>query len=273
MSKNRPEPTMELVDITPELAKEFLTKNAVNRRVRPDIVERLSKIILNGEWQVNADTFRFDWNGNMIDGQHRALAILATGVTVKSYVATGLAPESQETIDMGIKRTLSDILHLRGEKNTNQLAATISLLFRWDQTVIFNNARNNPTPGQALAFLEKHPEIRDAVRTSLRLSPKVDLSSTIIAACYYRFHEIDPDDARDFWQAVTTGFYLDESPARPDSSPYVLTKFLNREGRGQHKTPQYILHGMVVKAWNAYRENRSVRLLSFKASERFPEPV
>jgi hypothetical protein len=277
MTKSKESPTIEQITLTPELAKEFMAKNVSNRPLRPIYVEVLSKAILNGEWMLTGDPIRFDWNGHLFDGQHRCQAVIATGVAIPTYVASGFDPKTQEVVDSGVKRSLGDTLHLRGEKSHNHLAAAINLMWRWDNSYIVNNQRNNPTRGQALAYLDEHPELRDAVRAASRLHGKIDISNTVIAACWYRFNQIDSDDCRDFWEATTTGFHLDQSPARPDSAPYALARYADRTMRGRHRTPSFVMHGVVVKAWNAYREGRSVKFLSFKAggtqAEKFPEPV
>ena len=65
----------KIVDITPEMAREYLEKNSHNRRLSERSVRNLATAIKNGEWQVNGEAIKVDKEGNLLDGQHRLSAI------------------------------------------------------------------------------------------------------------------------------------------------------------------------------------------------------
>lgn len=265
--------------ITPEMAKEWLNHNPRNRDLRPTHVEKLARDILLGEWEYNGDPIRFDKDGNLIDGQHRLLAIVATGIPVDSDVIEGMPTSVQERVDTNRwGRTLKDVLKLRGESNATTLAAALNLIFRWQAGAVRPKAENNPSHGQAIALLEKHPEIRDAVAHGSRLhSLGVRMSTATIAACWYVFSKINDEDCRDFWNAVGTGFYIDGTAASVTSGPYRLQRYLTAEMRGKHRVEQVVKHAVTIKAWNAYRRGADIQLLGWKQGgskrEQFPEAV
>lgn len=277
--------------ITPEMADAFLQRNTNNRNPKPAQVQRISMALLLGEWMYNGEAIKFDWYGVLLDGQNRLLAIKATGVPAESLIVEGLPPESQETMDGIVPRRLSDILKWKGEKDPTSLAALINLVHIWDHNGLRNASAYRPTKGQALDLLNRHPEIREALRAGQAIARKVPVGVTLASACWFRFNLLDPDDNKDFWHAVTTGFHIptDEQIAEaqangepavgkasePETGTYLVAAYLRRD-KERREVPQWVKHAMIIKAWNLYRDGETRRHLSFKSggqkSEKFPEP-
>jgi len=119
--------------ITPELAAKFLERNKVNRPVRPLRVLLLAENIRNGEWITTHQGIAFDRNGNLIDGQHRLLAMIQSGVPCMTFVTTGCDPKSYSVIDIGSKRTFSDSLRI--EKYELQPSSLFARILSSNKTV------------------------------------------------------------------------------------------------------------------------------------------
>lgn len=92
-------PVTMILDVTPELAEKFLIQNTRNRKLRSAHLKAIVRELKEGKWQFNGDALRFDSKGTLVDGQHRLHAILLSGVTAKTLVMFGLAPEVYEDID------------------------------------------------------------------------------------------------------------------------------------------------------------------------------
>ena len=107
--------------VTPEMAAHFLQKNINNRVYRKNWVTHLSNVIKNGEWLVTHQGIAFDKNKNLIDGQHRLLAIIESGIPVKINVTFDAGEDTFSCIDTGVKRTLSD--STRFPKRTAEVCA------------------------------------------------------------------------------------------------------------------------------------------------------
>jgi hypothetical protein len=261
------------------LARLWLKKNTHNRGLKPALIDRLTKQILLGEWELNGETIKFDTDGVLLDGQNRLHAIASAEVPCPSYVIFDLPHKAQETVDMGNRRSLADILKLRGEKANVALATTLNWIWRLEQGRPRSKFENNPTPGQALALLEKHPEIRDAMRNASRIAGHKawKLSPPIIAALWFKFSQLDEEDNKNFWEGVATGFYANGSHVGHDSGPYALQRWLQHDQNTLRETAGWIKAALIIKAWNAYRNGSTVKLLAFKAGgarpESFPEPV
>lgn len=119
-------PTMELVSITPELAKVWLGSNLVNRHVRKSVVARYAADMVAGRWRGADSMFILRTDGVLLDGQHRLLAIVESGVTVEAWVQTkdAFLDPMDLRADTGITRSAVDILGV-----TTNLAAVARVLY------------------------------------------------------------------------------------------------------------------------------------------------
>jgi hypothetical protein len=110
--------------VTPEIATHFLQKNQGNRDYRKSWVAHLSRIIKNGEWMVTHQGIALDKTGNLIDGQHRLLAIIDSGMPVQINVTYDAEANTYECIDLGVKRNLADVT--RFNKKTAEVCSVMS---------------------------------------------------------------------------------------------------------------------------------------------------
>lgn len=108
--------------VTPSVAEKFLAQNKSNRKVRPSWVDSLADSISRGEWLVTHQGIAFNNKGELIDGQHRLMAILQSKGAVKVMVTRGLKSDAFSVLDNGIKRTLTD------QTNINRKTAEICTL-------------------------------------------------------------------------------------------------------------------------------------------------
>ena len=124
-----------IVDLTPELANEWIgTMPEFQRKASPVCVAEYAKDMADGRWiSGTGDAFRFNKQGQMIDGQHRCLAVIESGCTIQATVIDGLDDEVYLVLDKGRKRTAADAI---GGKNATVRAAIAKSLI----------ALNNGTP-------------------------------------------------------------------------------------------------------------------------------
>jgi hypothetical protein len=280
VSGEHPIATTETVDLAK--AVEWLGVNVNNRRESQSTITRFADAMLRGEWKLNGEAIKFDWNGHLMDGQTRLTAVIRAAetdptVSFRTLVIRNLPPEVKATMDSGRKRTLADNLTMAGEVNTLALAAALNRLHLWEEgeTAMRNPSAYLLTYAQAAEMLERMPRIRDAVKIAQSISGRMggfNVNRAVLAACVYRFHQLEPRDSVAFWTAVADGVGLQKT-----SPMMVLRKTLIANAARKQKYPPFIIHALVVKAWNAYREGRPIELLTFRGGgaspEKFPEPV
>lgn len=120
--------THTTVRVGPDKAQAWLGRNTSNRKVRPARVREYAAAMTEGRWLYTADPVRFDEDGKLIDGQHRLMAIVRSGVEIEMHVVRGLSRHAQDALDTGAARTAADALKVRGFRNGPQLAGTVPIV-------------------------------------------------------------------------------------------------------------------------------------------------
>ena len=125
----------QVMNVTPEMATQWLRSNTANRKPSQAAVKRWAEIMKAHSWKLCSDAIAFDVNGVLINGQHRLMAVIESGMTQPFLVAYNFPAESKEACDIGKKRQLHEILTIGGY-DISQLHASVCkfLLTPWDQT-------------------------------------------------------------------------------------------------------------------------------------------
>jgi hypothetical protein len=258
----------EIMDMTPEGAAAVLEDNTRNRSIRSEYVLKLAAAMERGEWSVNGEPIQIAEDGTLLNGQHRLNAVVESGVTVPMLVVRGLPLDSQMTMDSGLRRNLSDVLALHGENETTNLAAMLGMLYRYrNGHRMDNSGRSAPTPTEALALLEKESGIKEGLPLARRVLRETSLRVSVTALLVYLFEEADPGQGERFFEALCV------SESEPNGSPVrALQSILDRaRNERTYRTSTYVLFAMVIKAFNAWREERDIFVLAFKPWGANPE--
>lgn len=264
-------PRVGKMTITPEQAKAILAdRNNHNRRVSPNVVARYARDMTNGDWLLNGDAVRFAADGTLLDGQHRLHAIAKAGVTIQTVVVWNLPVEAQATMDDGRKRTMANVLELAERP---QSAKTVASILRrailWERGVVSTGGSAAPSKSEMQRYLDEHPEVVEAatVAEHIRNSRGIRCAASTLGLAYYLFAAKSKPMADQFFDSLRTGAGLEET-----SPILVLRNKLVAEGSTRLATEQPEVLGWFIKAWNAHRAGRGIKLLRLKANETFPEP-
>ena len=108
------EMVVEVVDITPEYAKELLNLNTDNRTLRDKRVKMYADDMINGDWKLNGESIVIGNDGVVKNAQHRLEAIVKSGVTLEHQIVVRVPKEEANCYDTGLQRTTKDIVHYTG---------------------------------------------------------------------------------------------------------------------------------------------------------------
>lgn len=257
--------------VTPEMAARWLAGHSNYRNLRDRYVDRLARDMTSGRWALNGEAIKLDANGDLVDGQHRLAACVRSGMPFETLIVSGVKDDLN--LDAGIKRTLADHLRHRGEANSNQLGAAITLSIRWEAGAM-RSANMTPTHEEALAWLAHNPEIRDSVRIMSPLASRpLYLRASVGAAFHYAAATFAPEDAEVFVERLKTGADLgQDDPIRR------FREWLMKQGEERGKTVDTaLLLAFMIKAWNAYERGEPMRAISWRrggaSPEAFPEMI
>jgi hypothetical protein len=252
--------------ITPKMAESWLEKNKENRPVRDHHVRMLAEEMRH-RWKLNGEAIVFDYNGNLLDGQHRLWACYDHEVPFDSVVVRGVEPAAFSTLDSGMKRSAGDVLAKAGMAYGTLTAASLRLVHFYETGRKDHLAVARMSNAETLAVASKYPRIAEAIEV---VGPSVLLkrlcSLTALGALAYFITEADKDSAKAFLDALATGENLKRGDPRLTARNY----FINARGRGAriHHRVQFAL---LIKAWNAWVEGRDIGVMRFVEGEEFPE--
>lgn len=245
-----------------------------NRPFTPFLAEQFEKDMLAGHWMVSHQGLAWDYNGVLLDGQHRLVAVYNAWTEDPSFegivteVTYDLDPETFKIIDVGRTRRPTDILGIRGEDNRMHLASALRLLY-WYETKregIFHFNRTKMTSTELLEMLDKHPGIREAVRRAYALRDML-IVSAVAVAIYLIEREHDAPRLDEFIHGVKTGAELPDLDARLALRNWAMKSRLRKRS---FNTEQLALF---LKAWNDWITNTPRKEVKIRNTETFPVPV
>lgn len=258
--------------IGPDEAAKLLGANTHNRHLRSTIVERLARAMAQGEWDLNGESIKVSTSGALIDGQHRLAAVVEAKATIPFVVVRGLNAPVQETVDIGERRSLSDVLSLRGEKDTNVLAAALRVAWQLSTNGHLWNGIGYayPTTRELLRYLDENPGIRESLPPGNRANhADIRYPASTAAGLHYIMSQLDAEDAEDFWDKLVTGAGMESGAAI-----LTLRQYLIRDLAAQRRMDGIRRAAVTIKTWNAYRAGKSMFQVRWsrggKNAEAFP---
>ena len=275
----RPLRTEEL-EVTPEVAREWLASMAPNRRLSNTNLNNMIHAMEEGRWHTDGSPIKFDQVGRLIDGQHRLFAIIHTGMPQTFLVVWGVSEMAMTTLDTGKTRSRADVLLIHDPNivDVNNTAAAATMMLRWEKGARNNNLRNEYLSNdEVVVFYDEHKDdILDAVKHGRKLQHGVGAGSNqAFALIWWLISQIEAEDAEFFWDRLIDGQGLESG-----NPIYALRELLRREAmtaQTRERMRADVIIALTIKAWNAYRQGESIQLLRFKVGgahpEKYPEPI
>lgn len=269
------DPIVEVVTIGPDEAEELLTFNTNNRRMRPRNIDGWVKDMQAGEWSLNGETLKVAYDGWFMDGQNRMTAIIQSGTKQRFLIVWGLPREAQDTVDVGVKRIFADMLKMHGYANVTVLAGITRHTLLWEagERRSIGHGKIVPTNIELSRHLYEHPELVGIARRAMwQYSHFRALSPTTMGLGIYLFDKINTDECEDFFIRLIEG-------ANMDRNHPIMALRRQLLQRHTHMTTRLLPEqkiAIMIKAWNYYRDGRSIEALRWvgggKSPEPFPEP-
>jgi len=257
------EPEIKIVEITPDLAAEWLDCNINNRSRREDGAGAYSRDMRAGDWKLTGDTIKFDWYGTLIDGQHRLEGVLRSGEAIQSVVIWGVDPEAQQVVDSGMARSFKDQLVMGGgHPHAATVAALARRVHQWypplNERLNFSRARITHSELKRTVEQRAH-ELAHCADFVEPLKKRIDLSASWLAFIYWVLRQHNAEAAADFMTKMATGAALE------DGDPVlVLRDRIRREREKKRGDFNVRVLWLSVIAWNNWMDgNTDVSRLQF----------
>lgn len=274
---------IEMVMVTPDLALAWLENTKFNnRKVSEIVVKKIETDIRNNRWKFDGSPLRFDQEGNLVDGQHRLWAVQRAQRSVLCLVVRNLEEHALNIIDTGKSRSFGDILHFNGYVNSNSLSSAARLSIMWrkfngdlrgyaaasgkimcSSTEVVEEVENNKSLVDSLQFL-----------VSYKFTKKF-MGLGAAALCHFIFAKIDKLQADEFFYLMEKGTDLADGHAALAlrNSLTLRDHLVSRTAKGSRHRSAYLI-AIIIKAWNAYREERFIKRLTYgEDREAYPRPI
>lgn len=213
------------IEITPDVAKKWLEKNNNNRKIDWNRVHSYAESFKKGLWQTNPETISFYENGSLRNGQHRLLAIVESGVTVKLWVSFGV-PNDSVICDNNKQRTLQNFCQMNGQEAalcSKDVTSGVNTLFaQYNRFIVSDSVK--------LKFIEDNaPSLLYIKRITGRKHSRLASRAAVFAAIFVAFRSgISEETLERFIDVLTSGFVNNES----ENAAIVLRNALLREKAG-----------------------------------------
>jgi hypothetical protein len=261
--------TVEHKIITPDEARNLLEYNTHNRNHRPKSVAAYMRDMESGKWRFNGDAIRRAKDGTILDGAHRLMACSQSNIPIEAILVSGLASESQDTMDSGVRRSFSDALKLSGETDSNNLAALTVRIASYEKYGARSAflRQGGFTLAELMDTFRAHPELPETNKETRSIYTSIRISKATFGLLFMMFSRIDRADCKAFFTSLRTGEGL-----KPGDPILALRNILVKSIGARDKTPDVVTAALVIKAWNKYRVGDSVSNLSYRSGGASPEP-
>jgi len=238
-----------IVTMTRDLAKDYLSRNTENRKVKRKTITFYKNQMSNGTWKENGEPIIIDKNGVIKDGQHRLMAVVETGYAYRVPVISGISPDVMDTIDTGTNRSAGDVLELEGFKYSAILASVIKKVLQNGSSS--RSAKNcNVSNNDVLEFAkEKEHYLNEIVKNSLdiyNLQVTRVLSNSDIS--YFLYTYGNTDEVIKFLKMITGTLRVPQT-----ATDYVYKK-LHLSKIGKERLNQTDKHEYIAKAFLKYTQ-------------------
>jgi hypothetical protein len=267
---------IKYMKITPKKAEEWLeNSDLINRPVNDNWVKDLTSEIKKGNWRGdNAETIKLTKNESVIDGQHRLWAIVFAKQSVYAHVAIGVSSDVFPTIDVGIRRTGGHTLAVASYKNANNLASAARLYYRFKDVglkkMLSRTGTIKATNKNILDTVDESPELVESVTfvSSFKSVRGLHTGKTSFLHCL--FAQKHSEEANTFIEKLYTGEDLGKgSPILALRAKLFAINELKGYINGHSKEFFFIV--IAIKAWNAYREDKTKKVLGWGTTEEAPK--
>ena len=269
--------SVELIRVTPYLAANYLKHNSQNRKESSRNLLFLTQQMKNDLFLENGESIVFDQNNNLTDGQHRLMAIVASGKSYNIPIVRGVNSNSMATYDTGKNRSSADVLGLNGFKNCSTLSSLVKLIYKYEikqskskHTNGYNRSETL-TNQQILDFCkENNGWMQEMIKNIDKIYKKTNtkfLGVTNLSFIAYTIGGKNPSSEVYNFIKNIYGVTREEGTA----TTYLYNKLYNSK-INQEPLSYYWILGMSIKAWNFYLEgNPAVRYFKFEISQELPK--
>ena len=199
----------DIAVVVPDMAHILMEMNTNNRPVHKMALSRYAEILTAGDWILTTESVSISYQGVLLNGQHRLLAIIASGVPALITFWFGCEPEEFNVIDQNGVRVAQDLIAHQGLNHAAERGTLARHVLRMEtheraqhaQKVNAKATAMTQEPGTIVALLQGERLYHRKV------APR---SSAMLGYYWIARHTAHPDRMPTFWDGLISGSYLPE---------------------------------------------------------------
>ena len=240
-------------------AEEALSKNVINRNPRKSAVAAFVRLMAEKKWGTTTGVrsvhacvapIIFDWDGNLIDGQHRLYAQVQSKTAQYWYVLRNADPRAQLVIDGGTARSASDALKFAGYANYTQLSSIARWAWLLEQGLT-NSGKIKVANDEVVDMVDRHPDLEHSAAIASYANGtngiyRPLLKTTWVGAAHWWIAQYNSHMEADLF---IERFVHPNKEVDGSALLALMNRFGSAEQNDEH-IPHHIQIAMVVRCWN-----------------------
>lgn len=253
--------------ITPEIARDYLKANTANRPMSNVHIERIAQQMAKGQFILNGESIIFSDEGILMQGQHRLAACIKSNTSFQTVVVRGIPYNAFFTLDSGRARSISDVFAIQGTPDYSKMSSIVNSYIRLHTGINSYTGRESmknlmSTKKDIFDVYQRHIELFTEIKLfSNRCYDKLRLLKMAEIGGIMAYLIIDLKHPQDFVESFFTMLFFN-SNVNNEAVNILRTKLINDLASERRMTPKYKL-SIIIKCWNAYVENKEVKVLSY----------
>jgi hypothetical protein len=265
------EPFNQILEITPQLAAEWLEQNENNRPITWNYVAQLARDIKASRFPCTHQGIAFDSSGKLIDGQHRLWAILEADMPVRMRVFFNESPENIAHIDGNHPRRAAErmtICQTLGTVRADELATLRGMV----GGLAMDYRRR--TLHEEMELLESHRSALHFAHENIPGKKPAGIANCMIRAVVARawYCVTDHHPLSRFCEVLRTGVSLGENE---QVIVMLRNQLIDLRSYGTKRSARQRQYALTSRALLAYLQGEDITVLRASASELFilPEEI
>jgi hypothetical protein len=258
-----------ITKVTPEMATLWMKQDRQgNRPIRRLAVEEYTRDMKSGVWNLATDAIAFNDAGQLLNGRHRLLAIIESGVTIDSIILLGKT--TVYDIDGGVHRGPSDYFHLRGVANSTRCAAACRIVAEWEINRLASMLNIKHSVSELWKVWERHPGLIRSVEY-VQGFPQGKLVQIGHQSTLMAFHYLFATEDQALSDAYLDGVVTADGVRSTDPVALVRDRFIQIKMDASRKTvPLREWQHLLAKGWKATVAGKTLKILKIHRTEAFP---
>lgn len=254
--------------VTPKLAEEMLTRNTLNRPIHQHGIDKYSRLIKSGAWEMTGEPIIIASDGTLLDGQHRLWAIIDAETPAPMFIVKNVNKESFHHIDQGIGRTAADVFSIQDIPNAKTVTSALRRII-FDLFHGGSSRGTSITPKELLELYREHEDIQGSVPYGNLTVNQLSLFPRAYGVAYhYMMSHVNPERANRFFKCLRTGEFEGGMTTVKALRDRLFTALVRQRGNALTNTEK---GAIFIRAWEAWTRGRSIRILRWNSGDPYPK--